>query len=186
MGRVQGGADAKDGNKGTGAQFIRHAQIGQQLGAHLGSALLVNAGHADGERVGTGARSHAPERAGDQADAIGHLNQQRLIFTRPQHGADLGIVFEADEKKGAAPGRALRLAQPGTHATMQLLLAKEAGQFIPRQATAQRALPAEEQQTDRCKCARERQAQCEQVTLTHGAPYPYAPGVAARPRARGL
>jgi len=89
-------------------------------------------------------------------------------------------------KKGAAARRPLGLAQPGTHATMQLLLAKEAGQFIPRKSAAQRTIPAEEQQTDRCKCARERQAQCEQVTLTHGAPLSNAPDVAARPRAREL
>ncbi len=69
---------------------------------------------------------------------------------------------------------------------MQLPLAQDAGQFITRQSPAQDAFPADEKQTYRCKCAHERQAQCEQVTLTHGAPYLETLGVVVRKETQGL
>lgn len=71
-------------------------------------------------------------------------------------------------------------------AALQLLLAQDTGQFVTRQSSAQDAFPADEKQTYRCKCARERQAQCEQVTLTHGAPYLETLGVVVRKETQGL
>jgi len=95
-------------------------------------------------------------------------------------------LFETDQEKGAPACRPFRLGQPGARAAMQLLLAQDAGQFVTRQPSTQCTFPADEKHTYRRKCARERQAQCEQVTLTHGAPYLETPGVAVQERTQGL
>lgn len=79
-----------------------------------------------------------------------------------------------------------RLGQPGARAAMQLLLAQDAGQFVARQSSTQGTFPADEKHAYRRKCTCEHQAQCEQVTLTHGAPYLETPGVAVRERTQGL
>ncbi|MNU09204.1 hypothetical protein D3C72_2556420 [compost metagenome] len=59
-------------------------------------------------------------------------------------------MFKADQKESALACGTLRLVQPRARAPAQLLLAKEASQFIARQAAAQRAFPADEKQTYRC------------------------------------
>ncbi|WP_240434193.1 hypothetical protein [Achromobacter sp. B7] len=69
---------------------------------------------------------------------------------------------------------------------MQFLLTQNAGQLIAHQATTQGAFPAHEKQTDRRQSACERQTQCEQVTLTHGAPYLETLGVAVQKETQGL
>nr|WP_317728799.1 hypothetical protein [Achromobacter xylosoxidans] len=160
------------------------------------------------------ARHHPAQRARQQAEPVRHHHQQRLVLARAQHGADLGVLVEADQEKGADASRAgagtrnpqgfalilgraagsenasarlpFGLVQPGARAALQLLLAQDTGQFVTRQSSAQDAFPADEKQTYRCKCARERQAQCEQVTLTHGAPYLETLGVVVRKETQGL
>ncbi|WP_242001459.1 hypothetical protein [Achromobacter spanius] len=95
-------------------------------------------------------------------------------------------MLETDKKKRASARRPVFLRQPSPGAPMQFLLAQDAGQLVARQAATQHAIAAHEKPTYRCQCARERQAQCEQVTLTHGAPYLDTLGVAVQERTQGL
>ena len=169
---IQGRADTEHGHQRTPAQFIRRAQGFQQLGRHLGRARFIHVGCAYGERIRPGARHHAAHGSADQAQAVGHLHQQGLIFARAQHGADLGVLFEAHQEECAAARAALGIVEPSAGAPVQFLMIQDTGQFIARQPLTQQALPAHEDPAYRYKCARKRQAQCEQVTLTHEAPYP--------------
>ena len=166
---IQRRAHAEHRDQRTAAQFVGRAQVLEQLGGDLGGALLVHIGDADRERVQPAAAHDAAQRPGDQAQALRDQRQQGLVLARAQHGADLGVLLETHQEK--APRRAWPSAWTSqARAALQFPLAKDPGRLVARQAMAQHALPPHEKQTYRRKCARERQAQCEQVTLTHGAP----------------
>ncbi|WYX24625.1 hypothetical protein WJ969_00585 [Achromobacter xylosoxidans] len=115
--------------------------------------------------------------------------RRRCPESRRGHAKYPGIRAHPGPSRGSENASArlpFGLVQPGARAALQLLLAQDTGQFVTRQSSAQDAFPADEKQTYRCKCARERQAQCEQVTLTHGAPYLETLGVVVRKETQGL
>ena len=175
---IQRRAHAEHRDQRTAAQFVGRAQVLEQLGGDLGGAPLVHIRDADRERVQPAAAHDAAQRPGDQAQALRDQRQQGLVLARAQHGADLGVLLETHQEK--APRRAWPSAWTSQARAAAVPLAKDPGRLVARQAMAQHALPPHEKQTYRRKCARERQAQCEQVTLTHGAPYLETLGVAVR------